>query len=367
MNIIELQKWWRKYLEIRNFISRGDERLINKYLNGKKRIKLTKEQSESIQQYWKPIVGHRVTEKWHELLYTLSGVFKPSYLPWDLYVKIIAHNNNTGSYSIMSFLDDKCMYRKILNGFNLPERIAECSQGVCYLPEITNKEVPQDRVISYCHNISNCIIKPSVNSSGGSRIRPLEVVDGFCTGGGGNFSSIIEQYKGNYVIERKIKNNANLSALNPTSVNTIRFHTWRDRENSKVIVLSQYIRIGRSGQIIDNASAGGIACAISNDGILRGNAVSCFPYACYDKTDSGIVLKGYVIEHFSEMREIAIAAHSQLPYFGLVGWDITMNDENKVVIIEYNPDPDLRIEQLVFNDSCLGIYQTRIVEDMLKR
>lgn len=188
----------------------------------------------------------------------------------------------------------------------------------------------------------------------------------FAQEGGGIFSDIIDQYRGNYVIERKIKNNANLSALNPTSVNTIRFHTWRDRENSEVIVLSQYIRIGRSGQIIDNASAGGIACAISNEGILNGNAVSCFPYARYVKTDSGIVLNGYVIEQFSEMRDTAIAAHSRLPYFGLVGWDITMNDKNKVVIIEYNPDPDLRIEQLVFNDSCLGMYQKRVVEDMIK-
>lgn len=183
MNTLELQKWWRRYLEFRNIISKGDKRLIEKYLNGRKRVKLSKEQSGMVQTYWHPIVGHKVSEKWHELLYSVSGVFTPSYLPWDIYVKIIAHNNYTGSYSIMSFMDDKCMYRQILKGFNLPERVVECSHGVCYLLEI----VPQDRVIAYCHNIKNCIIKPSVNSSGGSRIRPLEVVDGFCSGGGGHF------------------------------------------------------------------------------------------------------------------------------------------------------------------------------------
>ena len=53
-----------------------------------------------------------------------------------------------------------------------------------------------------------------------------------------------------------------------------------------------------------------------------------------------------------------------IPFFGIIGWDITISDEGKVVIIEYNPDPDMRIEQLPFRDSCLMDYQDEILEEV---
>lgn len=357
MNQASLQKYWRRYLELRQIITRSDQRFINSYLGNNTPHRLTKEQSKAIQDYWRPLVGKKVSEKWHELIYTLSGHFTPTYLPLEVYNKIIAYNNYTGSYGMMSFLDDKCQYRYLLNGFNIPQRVVECCNGVWYLPEQEEKEVSRSQVIEYCRDLRNCIIKPSKNSSGGKRIYAFD-------GGGGNFFELITSYGDNFVIERKIKNNQCLSRLNPSSVNTLRFHTYRDRINFEILLLSCYIRIGRSGKIIDNASAGGIACAVSEDGKLNKNGVRCVNYEVFEATDSGITLDGYQIESFQQMKETVILAHSRLPYFGIIGWDVTIDESGRVIIIEYNPDPDLRIEQLIFNDTCLGDFQELVVKDM---
>lgn len=73
---------------------------------------------------------------------------------------------------------------------------------------------------------------------------------------------------------------------------------------------------------------------------------------------------GYKIERFDEMVSTAIRAHSAIPFFGIIGWDITISNEGKVTIIEYNPDPDMRIEQLPFRDSCLMDFQDEILEEV---
>ncbi len=168
-------------------------------------------------------------------------------------------------------------------------------------------------------------------------------------------------YKNNFVIEKVIKCHKNLRDLNPSSCNTIRVHTFRNKETEQIEYVSSYVRIGKSGEIIDNSSTGGITCGIK-DGKLMGHACMMNPnYNAVETTGTGIKLEGYEIYKFDEILETCVNAHSCLPFFGLIGWDITVDENDQVVIIEYNPNPGMKIGQLALCDTPLLDKQEAII------
>lgn len=83
-------------------------------------------------------------------------------------------------------------------------------------------------------NIDNCIIKPSKDSSAGIGVRSLRVTDDIVSDYDGSLEKLIKSYKGNFVIEEKVVCCDNLRNLNPSSCNTLRMHTWRNRKKTRL-------------------------------------------------------------------------------------------------------------------------------------
>lgn len=73
-----------------------------------------------------------------------------------------------------------------------------------------------------------------------------------------------------------------------------------------------------------------------------------------------------MIEDFDRIIDATITAHKNLPHFDFIGWDVTIDDKNEVVIIEFNPDPDMRLDQLIFMDTCLLSHQKEILKVVYK-
>ena len=90
-------------------------------------------------------------------------------------------------------------------------------------------------------------------------------------------------------------------------------------------------------------------------------------YKRIDCTDTGITFKGYQIEQFDEMVAVAKKGHTNLPHFDFIGWDITVDKDGNVVVIEFNADPDMRLDQLIFLDTCLLDKQEAILSEVYKR
>jgi hypothetical protein len=88
--------------------------------------KLSTDQEKSIQEYYKSILGRKVDTKWHQLLYTITGEFTVRYLPFEVYHEILSL---LSPWKYKKVLDDKNLYRQLLNEFNLPKRLIECSLG----------------------------------------------------------------------------------------------------------------------------------------------------------------------------------------------------------------------------------------------
>ena len=125
-----------------------------------------------------------------------------------------------------------------------------------------------------------------------------------------------------------------MSALNPTSVNTVRLLTYR-RDNT-IELLYAVARIGRKGEFIDNESKGGITCKINKDGCLNKFAYGSLNEGKITQTDSGVIIDNYKIPSYNKIVEIVKTLHLNLPYFNLAGWDIAIEKDGAPLFIEWN-------------------------------
>ena len=157
-----------------------------------------------------------------------------------------------------------------------------------------------------------------------------------------------------------------LSCLNPSSCNSLRIHTFRNRQTQKIEFLSSYVRIGKKGNVVDNAHSGGFCAPVYPGGLLK-KAITVYPYKTYKYTESGIYLENYCIDNFQNMVDTVLKAHSSLPMFDLIGWDVAMDKNGNVIIIEFNPNPDVRMEQVIFGTTCLVNKQDEVLKQVYQK
>lgn len=106
--------------------------VYNKYKSTVTIKKLTKEQQKAAKDYYLNEFGVKIDTKYHELIYSICDVFKPEYMPFDIYNQLI---ERLSPYRFKKVLDDKALYHWILPGVNTPERVLFCCNGVYYKPE----------------------------------------------------------------------------------------------------------------------------------------------------------------------------------------------------------------------------------------
>lgn len=113
-------------------------------------------------------------------------------------------------------------------------------------------------------------------------------------------------------------------------------------KDTEVIILYAVIRIGRKGQVVDNETAGGIKADIDlQTGKIKGPAFGSPTEKNMTQTDSGAVLDGYLIPSFQQVLDFVKDLHYRLPYFRIVGWDITVDKDGIPVMIEWNRQAEL--------------------------
>ena len=213
-------------------------------------------------------------------------------------------------------------------------------------------------------NIGEVIIKPSVDSNSGRNVNLLNIKNGMDLNSNISMEEILKKYKENYIIQEKIHPNKQFSKLNPSSVNTIRINTYICE--GKVYCAPLAMRIGRMGSIVDNAHAGGITIGIKNDGTLKKYAFLENGQKFDKHPDTNVKFEGYKIPKIPEMIELAKKYHYKIPHMGIIAWDLTLDEEEKIVIIEANIScPSIWFPQYVNGEGFFGDNTEKMIR-MLK-
>lgn len=117
---------------------------------------------------------------------------------------------------------------------------------------------------------------------------------------------------GEWIIEELIKQDSSISQFNASSINTIRFPSFK--KNGKVKSVFPCMRFGREGSIVDNAGQGGVFVSIDPEsGEIITDAFDEEGNVFPSHPDSKVRFRGFRIPRWEELKGIVEKAHLALP------------------------------------------------------
>ncbi|MBQ3852785.1 MAG: hypothetical protein II760_05330 [Lachnospiraceae bacterium] len=286
---------------------------------------LTAEQKKAIDDFYRPYVRH-MDDKYHRLYtYRSGGKFYPEYLPEDFYFMYIDRFYNDRRESC--YMDNKCYYSKLFPDTPQPRTVAMRvgkswldGSGRLITPEQVKKRIlAEDEVV----------LKQAVLSEGGFGVHFISGDDKF-----NEFRRILRGIKTDVIIQEPIKQHADMAALNPSSVNTIRIMTWMD--GCEVKVLRAMSRIGVGGDRVDNSSHGGVICGIGENGQLTSTGVFHDGRQTDTHPELGYRFGDKRLAYMDKAYELVKNAHPAISHFRLVGWDVAIDENGEAVLVEVN-------------------------------
>lgn len=137
---------------------------------------------------------------------------------------------------------------------------------------------------------------------------------------------------GEWIVEEQIYQGQVISAFNSSSVNTVRFPSFK--HNGTVKCVYPCMRFGRAGSVIDNSTLGGLTVAIDE------NSGELFPYAYDEKgnvhevhPDSKVPFRGFHVPQWDSLIELVKKAHLALPDNQVyVAFDLALSDRGWCVV-----------------------------------
>lgn len=340
-----------------NHIEKVYERGIKKSMQLCPMKPLTKGQEADIQAYFKKHLGREVPTYWHQYLYSRNGIYSEKYIPASVYVTSIIYRLNDLQYCPAYV--DKGFYDTLFPDVNRPKTFIKNVNGFYYDDK---NPISKAEAIERCSNLKEAIIKPSVFGTWGEGVKLFHSENGIILDMNMPINDLFAQYKKGFIVQSKLEQHPDLARLNPTSVNTIRVMSYRKED--KVIILYAVIRIGRLGKVVDNETAGGIKADIDlQTGRIKGPAFGSPTEKNMPQTDSGAVLDNYLIPSFPQVLDFVKSLHQRLPYFRLIGWDISVDTNGQPVMIEWNKSAEL---SQVAHGPAFGDYTEEILATALK-
>lgn len=140
--------------------------------------------------------------------------------------------------------------------------------------------------------------------------------------------------KNQSLVESYFIQHEDLSALSPTSVNTMRVITFLG-DDGDVHFLAFVLKLGNGGTM-DNFDQGGMYSVLSNDGVVLYPFMDKFRnrFTVHPLTKQELI--GFKIPLFEEVKEMLRKAAHVVPEVRYIGWDVAIG-QNGPAIIEANP------------------------------
>lgn len=137
-----------------------------------------------------------------------------------------------------------------------------------------------------------------------------------------------------YILEAYIHQHPVLSAVNSSSVNTVRFVAAK--KGNRVQFIGAGLRCGGNDQFVDNFHHGGAAYPIDMEtGIITGPGITLKGNNIIRHPTTGHIMPGLQIPHWDMVLNTVRSAALCIPHIGYVGWDLAITEDG-VELIEGN-------------------------------
>jgi hypothetical protein len=211
-----------------------------------------------------------------------------------------------------------------------------------------------DSLLDWCLGGNSVVIKPHTGG-GGSGILVIDAgTDGLQLNGSDITRDQLQARlkKINMVIiQEKIQQADYSRAIYPGSINTIRALTIWDRDADRPFLAVAVHRFGaKATGTVDNWTQGGLTASIDlESGQLSAAATPGDGGAVkwHDShPDTGATIRGVIVPQWAGMMEQLLAVASRLPFLPYVGWDVVVDPESNLKIIEGNHRSGVTILQI---------------------
>lgn len=297
--------------------------------------KLTNEEKISIRKIW-PGVTILNMDMVHARLFKKIHGFSPYYLSPCWYNEIRDKMNPKNQ---LYALENKALCDVYFPDLSFPEVYLRRLNGSFFDVDMNYLSIEEAKAILRSKN--EFVIKPSIGTEQGQGVKKVTMDAKI------DLDALFKEEGKDFIAQEVLKQAPEIEQLNPTSLNCFRVTTMY-MENK--FGYSTALKVGKKGAVRDNWNSG-YWVNVNNDG-------RCSKYGYdydmnpHEQTDSGIVFENLQMPKFQEMISHLETMHKKLfPNCGVIGWDVTIDKDYKVRIIENNLwDPGTNIEQFVCGD-----------------
>jgi len=288
---------------------------------------LSKQELQQIHEVWPWLQLNNKDLIWVRM-YKKEHGFDPYFITdWQLHFIL----KQTNPYKQVVSLQNKAMVDVYFPEIPFPHNYLKNVRGVYWHDgEIMNVEKAAESIIK--ENIKLFVIKPSVDSGCGKGVKIIRLDSE--NNNQEYLQKLLQSYNKDFVIQEVLRQHPAIQELNPSSINSCRVTSIFI---NGVFTYSTILKVGKAGSDVDNWHSSyligvddmGVVCGKGYDNRL--NSVS--------KTDNGKVFWGTKLPCFEEM--IARIKQWHIKYFpniGVIGWDVIVDENNQIKVIEINTD-----------------------------
>lgn len=259
-------------------------------------------------------------------------------IPEDIGRTIIEPILNNCRYQ--DYYCDKNLYSEYLKKDILPKTVL-CRIGGSLI--LNDQFVPVSQPInSYLNNYNKVILKPSIDTSSGIGVELYQKTDNQWINVKNRQNLTFEylnKYGSDFILQEALEQHSDMSFFNPSSVNTIRIGTYRSVKDEKVYILGSLIRIGKNGEIMDNAHAGGKYVGINPEtGVVGNCAYDQYGQKTNIWNNVDFSTLHYRLPSWDKVIELAKYIGKKIIHARLLALDICVDKNGNPKLVEFNVD-----------------------------
>jgi hypothetical protein len=281
---------------------------------------LSPKQEKEIETYAADVLGSASFSPWLKVFTACRGEFVEGWMPLDYWARIVCPALN-GPLQPLGKI--KTLTQKFLQTEALPD-LAYHVQGNWLLA--LGETSTADGVKKAIFADHPFVFLKQDNTSRGGGVMKIDA---------DQFSKLDFNKLGDFVIQAPIDTHDFFKRLSPASVPSLRVTTYKAQGKPASVVQSG-IRLGLEGTpFIYEDECIRIAIRI-DDGVTNDFGFSGDWQILKTHFETGTSITGLQIPKYPEIKKLCEKLHDQNPHFGLIAWDMTVDNKDQVKIMEWN-------------------------------
>lgn len=301
---------------------------------------LSKQLKTTADNYAEEILGSKRFAPWLHVYTLISGEFKEGWIPDNFFGRVVAPRIYWRLPHITTL---KTFTNRLLQTDALPD-IAYYLDGVLYDKTMSIINIGDLRKLTDGGKAS-VFIKSDGSGRGLRIIRTLAK----------DIDADLLKRAGDCVIQETINQHEKLAHIISSTVATIRLTSVKEKDGN-VTMRASYLRLGRKNTSWIQQEYSITVAIVSQDGDLDSYGYTPDWRRWSFHPDTNFPFAGYRVPRYQEAVALCISLHRTIPHIPVIGWDITVAQDETVKLLEWNSGhPEIKFTEATVGPSFIGL------------